>query len=279
MGLIAFMHDYEFVWLGFFVLQTSEHFVPLPPSPTLLLPSPEFALPVSSALALSRTGERKRKGEKESLPPIFVPLIGVLGSVQPPPTHSLTHPPALSCHVAPDREHCRHLSRSTIPPDHPPLLPLPPPRLFISPFLCPPLRLPFLFTLVRCPIICPRPRTRVSLAPSPSISTMSSLLFHDSRVSNVRNPVPFREATPSSASATTALSSSLAILASRKIFLISSTFRSPPRVYFRIFYGTEKCRGDGVRGEEKEKEGREDLPAFFFSTGAPPLIRLIFLSS
>lgn len=116
MGLIAFMHDYEFVRLGFFVLQTSEHFVPLPPSPTLLLPSPEFALPVSSALALSRTGERKRKGEKESLPPIFVPLIGVLGSVQPPPTHSLTHPPALSCHVAPDREHCRHLSRSTIPP-------------------------------------------------------------------------------------------------------------------------------------------------------------------
>lgn len=104
------------VRLGFFVLQTSEHFVPLPPSPTLLLPSPEFALPVSSALALSRTGERKRKGEKESLPPIFVPLIGVLGSVQPPPTHSLTHPPALSCHVAPDREHCRHLSRSTIPP-------------------------------------------------------------------------------------------------------------------------------------------------------------------
>lgn len=40
---------------------------------------------------------------------------------------------------------------------------------------------------------------------------------------------------------------------------------------------------DGRDGEfEKEEEGREDLPAFFFfffSTEAPPLIRLIFLSS
>lgn len=40
---------------------------------------------------------------------------------------------------------------------------------------------------------------------------------------------------------------------------------------------------DGRDGEfEKKVEGREDLPAFFFfffSTEAPPLIRLIFLSS
>lgn len=76
-----------------------------PPS----LPSPEFALPVSSALALSRERERDRK----SLPPIFVPLAE--GSrLCSAATHSLAHPPALSCHVAPDREHCRHLSRSTI---------------------------------------------------------------------------------------------------------------------------------------------------------------------
>lgn len=75
---------------------------------------PSFPRVRSPSFFCSRTIENGR--EKESLPPIFVPLIGVLGSVQPPPTHSLTHPPALSCHVAPDREHCRHLSRSTIPP-------------------------------------------------------------------------------------------------------------------------------------------------------------------
>lgn len=56
-------------------------------NPPPFLPSPEFALPVSSALALSRERETER---------VFHPSLSllqrVLGSVQPPPTHSLTHP-------------------------------------------------------------------------------------------------------------------------------------------------------------------------------------------
>lgn len=77
-------------------------------NPSPFLPSPSS---LSQFLLLSHYRERER--DKESLPPIFVPLAE--GSrLCSAATHSLAHPPALSCHVAPDREHCRHLSRSTI---------------------------------------------------------------------------------------------------------------------------------------------------------------------
>lgn len=157
MGLIAFMHDYEFVRLGFFVLQTSEHFVPLPPSLTLLLPSLEFALPVSSALALSRTREKENERKRESSTHLCPPYRGFSALFSRHPlTHSSTRslvprstrpralPPPLSFNHPPRPSSS---SSSSTAPLHLPISLRPPP-----------LRLPFLFTLVRCPIICPRPR-------------------------------------------------------------------------------------------------------------------------
>lgn len=129
MGLIAFMHDYEFVRrLGFFVLQTSEHFVPTPfssytSSTSFLPPRLEFtlALLTTEKIFLSLCFSSRE----------FSALFS---------HHPLTHSPVLSCYVAPDREHRHHLSRST-PSLYSSLLPRVPPMYlrFSPPFLFVPL--------------------------------------------------------------------------------------------------------------------------------------------
>lgn len=79
---------------------------------------PSFPRVRSPSFFCSRTienGREKEKGrERESSTHLCPPYRG--SRLCSAATHSLTHSPALSCHVAPDREHCRHLSRSTIPP-------------------------------------------------------------------------------------------------------------------------------------------------------------------
>lgn len=106
MGLIAFMHDYEFVRrLRFFVLQTSEHFVPTLfssyTSSNSFLPSKlEFTLVL---LFPSPT-------TTERIFFLFVPLLGS-SRLCSATTHSLTR----SLVLAPDQEHCHHLFRSDPP--------------------------------------------------------------------------------------------------------------------------------------------------------------------
>lgn len=198
MGLIAFMHDYEFVRLGFFVLQTSEHFVPLPPSLTLLLPSLEFALPVSSALALSRTREKENERKRESSTHLCPPYRGFSALFS---RHPLTHSSTRSL-----------VPRSTRPRALPPPLSFnhPPTILF---FL-------FLHRASSSPRFSPSSSSPSSLplhlgALPNNLSSSSEDAFHSLRpqayppcplssstIREFRNP--FREATPSSASATTA---------------------------------------------------------------------------
>lgn len=114
-------------------LANERAFCPSSPfSLTLLLPSLEFALPVSSALALSRTREKENERKRESSTHLCPPYRGFSALFS---RHPLTHSSTRS--LVPRSTRPRALPPPLSfnhPPDHP-LLPLPPPRLFISPFL------------------------------------------------------------------------------------------------------------------------------------------------
>lgn len=99
---------------------------------------PSFPRVRSPSFFCSRTienGREKEKGrERESSTHLCPPYRG--SRLCSAATHSLTHSPTRS--LVPRSTRPRALPPPLSfnhPPDHPPLLPLPPPRLFISPFL------------------------------------------------------------------------------------------------------------------------------------------------